>query len=1051
MDTPTSYPDAAATLPPDDELLRRLVENSALATVVITTADQRITLVNNRCTELTGYTIEDVPDASHWWPLAYPDPAYRAEVRARWEQLVAEAAATGRPIAPLQATVICKDGAARSVEWHTSLLGGVILISLVDLTHHRRTEADLKNYSERLEDMVAERTAALTAANEQLQESEARFRTIIAQLGEGFALIDPQGRVTEWNRAMEAITGVERDRALGQTLWDLAERLAPPEQSTSDFKQRLQAAMLDPLHYGQPPFPTELVEIVFQRPDGVRFIAQQAVFPIQIGDAVFLGSTTQDVTARRQAEAALRRGEERYRRLFDAVSDAIFLVDNTTGQIMEANAAAVALYGYSREELGRLKNTDLSAEPGQTRRTTLEEATWIPARRHRRKDGSEFPVEVSANHFDLDGRRVHLSAVRNITARRQAEEALRREKAFSDAVIDGLPGIFYLYDDQGQAVRWNKRHEELTGYTAADLAYPDAYLKWYEDPVERALVESRIREVFTKGQSDVEAHLTVKDGRRIPYYLTGARLDIGDRTYLMGVGIDISELKRAEAALQQSEHKFHALFDHAGDAIIILDLEGHVLEVNETASERLGYSREEVRTMASRSGDEPPHAAAFRRGLEELRHKDQVGFETTLAHRDGTSFPVEVIARIIDYDGHPAILASARDISERKRLETQVVQAQKMETLGRLAGGVAHDFNNLLTAISGYASLVKRGLSARDPARADIEQVLRGAERASRLTHQLLAFSRRQLMEPKRVDLNRLILDMDKMLRRLIGENIDLSTKPGPDASVILADPGLIEQVVANLVVNARDAMPNGGRLTLETINVALDEEYARQHVGVAPGDYAALTITDTGSGMTDEVLAHIFEPFYTTKDRGKGTGLGLATVYGIVRQHQGATEVYSQPGQGTAFIVYLPLASDRRPVEPASTGEEARPLPHGTETVLVVEDEAAVRLVSVRTLKNLGYTVLEAASGEEALQIFQAHAGTVNLLFTDVVMPHMNGKQLADRLIADHPRLKVLFTSGYTDDVIAPAGLLEGGVVLLPKPFTAYTLAHKLRQVLDA
>ena len=378
----------------------------------------------------------------------------------------------------------------------------------------------------------------------------------------------------------------------------------------------------------------------------------------------------------------------------------------------------------------------------------------------------------------------------------------------------------------------------------------------------------------------------------------------------------------------------------------------------------------------------------------------------------------------------------------------QLVQAQKMESVGRLAGGVAHDFNNLLTVVSLYSQLALNSLDATHPLRHDLEEIRKAGERAAALTRQLLAFSRRQVLEMRVLNLNDVLDGLAKMLPRLLGEDIAVEMSLAPDLGRTRADPGQIEQVVVNLAVNARDAMPDGGTLTIETSNVTLDERYAREHAEAIPGDYVLLAVSDTGTGMTAEVKTHLFEPFFTTKGVGKGTGLGLATVYGIVKQHQGHISVYSEPGQGTTFKVYLPRAKEEAEVSAPTV--KATSMPRGSETVLVAEDEWAVRGIALRVLKELGYTVLEAVNGTEALRVALAQGQKLDLLLTDVIMPEMNGKALAERLTVLWPGLKVLFVSGYTGETIARQGILGEGRAFLPKPFSPEALARKVREVLD-
>jgi PAS domain S-box-containing protein len=391
----------------------------------------------------------------------------------------------------------------------------------------------------------------------------------------------------------------------------------------------------------------------------------------------------------------------------------------------------------------------------------------------------------------------------------------------------------------------------------------------------------------------------------------------------------------------------------------------------------------------------------------------------------------------------------ATDITERKRLEEALLQSQKMEGIGRLAGGIAHDFNNLLTAIVGYAEFAEASLSREDPIAADIEQIIRAANRAAELTSQLLAFARKQMIEPRVINLNDLVLGMDKLLRRLIGEDVELITLPAPDLGLVKVDPGQFEQILINLAVNARDAMPNGGRLTIETRNALLGADDTRQYPEVIPGPHVLLAISDTGIGMNEVTRAHIFEPFFTTKERGKGTGLGLATCYGIVKQAGGHIWIASEPERGATFKIFLPR-SEAEAMPLASRAATSQPN-RGDETILLVEDEPLVRDLAVQALRAHGYTVLVAGSGGAALALARAHSGTIDLLVTDVVMPQMSGTQVAQQLSATRPGVKVLYISGYTDNTSVHHDGLEQGTAFLAKPFTPSVLAHRVREMLDS
>lgn len=393
-------------------------------------------------------------------------------------------------------------------------------------------------------------------------------------------------------------------------------------------------------------------------------------------------------------------------------------------------------------------------------------------------------------------------------------------------------------------------------------------------------------------------------------------------------------------------------------------------------------------------------------------------------------------------------IAVLHDVTERKRLEAQFLHAQKMESIGRLAGSVAHDFNNVLTAILGYTELALGGLPADSPVQNDLQQIQFATIHASQLTRQLLAFARKQPNEPATIQLNALLIERQQFLRQLVGEDIDLLVHTTPTAVSTRVDPAQLEQVIVNMVINARDAMPAGGTLLIETDAVILDENYARMHVGVSPGTYALLSISDTGIGMDENTRQHMFEPFFTTKEPGKGTGLGLATSYGIITQHGGYIWYYSEIGQGTTFKIYLPLVSTAH--QQAATEERVSDLPRGNETILLVEDQPHVRQLIARALSNHGYTVLQATNGLDALRLLERHPGPPDLLLTDVVMPHVNGQELAKRLLRRHPQLKVLFTSGYTATAMTRDGRLTPDAAFLDKPFTTVSLIQQVRRILD-
>ncbi|PYO26618.1 MAG: hybrid sensor histidine kinase/response regulator [Gemmatimonadetes bacterium] len=514
------------------------------------------------------------------------------------------------------------------------------------------------------------------------------------------------------------------------------------------------------------------------------------------------------------------------------------------------------------------------------------------------------------------------------------------------------------------------------------------------------------------------------------------------------------ELREAKgrAALRASETGYETLVEHAPVGIYRSSPEGRFLSVNAALVRILGYDSAPQVLQLDMARDVYADSAERQRLLDRDSYTDREydEVEATWKRRDGRLLTVQLSVRAVrnaDRQVH-YYETFVRDVTEQRRLQQQLVQSQKMEAVGRLAGGIAHDFNNLLTVITTYCDLLLEDLAREDPKRDDVEQVRKAADGAAALTRQLLAFSRQQVVEPRVVSLNTVVEGLQKILRRVIGEDIDLAITLAPDLGAVRADVGQLEQVLMNLAVNARDAMPTGGRLTIETANVEHDPDYARDQEAAAVRRFAMLAVSDTGCGMDEATKARIFEPFFTTKEPGKGTGLGLATVYGIVNQAGGFIWVYSEPDQGTSFKVYLPEvdATAERP-----TAVPGARVPGGTETVLLVEDAAAVRAVTKQVLERQGYKVLEAADGEAALQLAQRHRGPIDLLLTDVVMPRLSGRELAGQFARLRPDTRVLYASGYTDDSVVRHGILESGTAYLQKPFSPESLARKVRDVLDA
>jgi two-component system, cell cycle sensor histidine kinase and response regulator CckA len=509
------------------------------------------------------------------------------------------------------------------------------------------------------------------------------------------------------------------------------------------------------------------------------------------------------------------------------------------------------------------------------------------------------------------------------------------------------------------------------------------------------------------------------------------------------------ERNRSENSVRQWEKRFEDLFENTKDILFTLDLEGNVASVNKAAEEVMGWPRNEALQKNIKCLVAPEHTALCNEVMRRIASEEPLQhFEIAMLRKDGRKVLLEASARLIRSNGKKdCVQGIARDVTERRQLENMVRQSQKLEAIGRLSGGLAHDFNNLLCVINGHTELLTEALQPDHPAVRSVTQIRKAADSAAALTRQLLAFSRRQVFHPRVVDLNAIVTETERLLARLIDEHIEFYTSLDPALGRVMVDPVQVEQVIINLVLNARDAMPQGGKLTIETSNLDLEEDHQSKLSQIPSGKYVLLALTDTGCGMNEETQNRIFEPFYTTKEIGQGTGLGLATVYGIVKQSGGYIWVYSEEGRGTTFKVYLP-----RVAKPLT---EPRPSRHleiskGTETILVVEDAEPLRALTKEFLTACGYTVLEAANGDEALRIAKSYAGTIDLLLTDVVMPRMGGKPLVEQVAEIRPHTCVLYMSGYPNDGIVQAGILANGVALLEKPFTREILSKRVRQALD-
>ncbi|MCM3878093.1 MAG: PAS domain S-box protein [Thermoanaerobaculia bacterium] len=887
---------------------------------------------------------------------------------------------------------------------------------------------------------LEEKDTELKAAGETLEASERRYRELVDLAPIGIFRSTLEGRFVSVNPALASLLGYDSPDEMLQldlradVYFDGAER-------DRRLSERESAGMSG-------------FEVRWKRRDGspIWVRLDSRVIRKGSGDIELFEGFVHDIEKRKGAEESI----QKLLLAVEQAQDAIFMTDSN-GAITYVNPAFERSYGYSRQEtLGKTPRILKSGQHDQAYyerfwEKLLEGESIREEFVNKRRDGQLVTVEASVSPvLDAQGRRVGFIAVQaDITERKRAEESLweseQRYRSLFESMLHGYAYCEVLFEN-GEPRDFvyldvNKAFEKLTGL---------------KDVVGRKATE------VIPGIRDSSPDLFQKYGK---VALTGIPENFEICLETLGIWFSISayspekgrfvalfdnitDRKRAEDSLRRGEKRWRALMENAGDAILIMSPDGTVVEVNRAAERLFGRAQEGLIGRQFLEFLPAEERAAIRQHFGQMLAGGPARDENRHALRpDGQKVPIEVSASPVEIGGDQFVITIIRDVSERQQLEEQLRLSQKMEAVGQLAGGVAHDFNNLLTAILGYAEMLASRPALESGAREEIGEIQSAAGRAAGLTRQLLAFSRKQVLEPVVLRANDLVADLEKLLRRVIGEDVDLVTRLDPSVGNVRADRGQLEQVIMNLVVNARDAMPRGGKLTIETANADLDEGYAQRHASVRPGRYVMVAVSDTGTGMDEATAERIFEPFFTTKEKGKGTGLGLSTVYGIVKQSGGNIWVYSEPGKGTTFKVYLPRVED---VAAEGVARPADPLPaRGNETILLVEDEGSVRTLARRILEKHGYRVLEAPNGIEAEKLAAESPEKIDVLLTDLVMPDMAGTELASRLQGRHPTIRVLFMSGYTDDAVVRNGMLGRGRAFLQKPFTPAMLLRRVRDVL--
>jgi two-component system cell cycle sensor histidine kinase/response regulator CckA len=926
--------------------------------------------------------------------------------------------------------------------------------------------------------VVAQDITERCAAERRVAEHTAYLHALTQNNPLAIVTVDAERKVQMCNPAFERLFGYPLSEIRGKVL-DSITALAGQQEEMIDLIERAGAG--------------EVVRAAAKRRhrDGSIVDVQILGVPLVVsGRPVGSFGMYEDITERRRAEEAQRTAEEKYRRIFESAVEGFF-ESTPAGRFVTVNPAMARIAGYSSpaEMISEVHDIagQLYVDPESRKdvKRKLEENGILEGYECHmvRKDGRRIWISMNVRALrDASGAIVtHDGTAVDITERKRSELERQATTEITHAMsaTDNLDDLLRLiHKALNRVVPADNCYVALVD-PASMVRFPFFVDKYDPQPGPEKMGRGCTSYVFRTGQpmlispercrqlidaGEIELEGTPsRSWLGVPLRMPAAKIGVlvvqdyerenaytqRDLEFLDSVGGQIAlaiERKRAEEARRENEARLRVLIEQLPAVLWTVDADLRFTSILGAGLARLGLAQNQlVGTSLSDYFENPGRIFP----LIAATHRAIAGESRTfpLEWKDG-SYACH-IEPLRDATGEvQGAICMALDITDRKQLEEQFRQAQKMEAVGRLAGGIAHDFNNLLMVIQGYADLLAERLPAGNSLHRNAEQIQTAAQRASSLTRQLLAFSRKQIMELKVLSVHAVVGEMEKMLRRLIGEDIDLVTSTAPDLWLVKADRGQIEQAIMNLAVNARDAMPDGGRLTIETFNVELDASTSHPTIALAPGKYVVLSVTDNGCGMDEKTKAHIFEPFFTTKEKGKGTGLGLATVYGVVKQSGGYIWVYSEPGHGTTFKIYLPKIEEE--ITPANHGglADSRSVPRGSGIVLLVEDEKGVRDLTREYLEMSGYKVLVAENGHTALELAALHAGPIDLLITDIVMPGINGKELADRVNAIRPGIKVLYMTGYTDQAIVHRGTLADGAVLLQKPFSLSTLASKLRDI---
>lgn len=1002
---------------PEQTLLRIVTENARIGLVIVS-PDRHYIYANATYSELLGLPAVGLVGRRVQDVLA---DVYEEQIKPRLDL----AFAGERVSYELRKPVI--DGERYfSVRYEPSLVDGAVVLVVVvvsDITERRQTQADSR-----------------------------RVATIMESSDDAIISEDLDGIITSWSPGAERMFGYASAEVVGRSI----AMLIPAE------RQHEELHILDTIRRNQR---LQHLETLRQTKSGRIISVLVTISPIVDATGKIIGASkvARDVSERKRVDEELRFQQAMLLTERELTLDGILVVD-ADSKVLSYNQRFVQMWGISADMLATRADMVLLLQVKDKLRHPERFVARVQEIYERKDDSSHDEVELtdgrtfdrySATMRNSDGRYYgRVWYFRDVTEQKRAEAALRAERDRAQRYLDTAEVILLALDLQGRITVINRKGCELLGWTEAELLGRDWSSTCLPERIRHGLAE-KYQELLTGDISIVEKPILTRTGeeRLIEWRTRVLRDDAGAAIGTFSSGADITDKHKAQEALRTAEERMRFALQSAGVGIWDVDFKSGSARMSELLESQYGL------TPGTFGGTykefiQGVHPEDRKMLLGTIEQATRSGADFSIQHRalwpDGTVRWLSNSGRIhLGEHGEPARgVGVSLDVTERHSLEERYHHAQKMEAVGRLAAGVAHDFNNLLTAILGYCQLLLADFEPDDPRRSDILEIHSAGQSATRLTRQLLAFSRKQIIEPTLLDLNAVVGNMRGMLGRLIGEDVKVVLELQRDLGTIKADSGQMEQIILNLAVNARDAMPQGGTLTIKTLSVELQQPLTSLYVSCKPGPYVGLVVSDTGTGMSPEVQAHLFEPFFTTKEAGRGTGLGLATLHGIVLRCGGGLRVHSEVGKGTEFTVYIPQATASDLVAAAPTPPVGRPQAR-QETVLFVEDADGLRELAKRMLERQGYAVLLAANAQEALQLFERHPG-IDVLLTDVVMPGGSGPELTRRMVEQRPRLKVVYMSGYTDEAIVHHGVLDSRIAFLPKPFTAEALGNKIREVLN-